>query len=80
MHISETAMVGLQHQMRAIVESWLKVQSAWLYLEPIFGSQDIRNQIPVEGNMFEEVDSHWYVNLVTRTHCSSQITLFMSSK
>ncbi|ESO88893.1 hypothetical protein LOTGIDRAFT_125424 [Lottia gigantea] len=47
------------HRMRDILESWLKVQSAWLYLEPIFGSQDIRNQIPVEGKMFEEVDEHW---------------------
>ncbi|KAL8620382.1 hypothetical protein ACOMHN_013007 [Nucella lapillus] len=47
------------HRMKAILDSWLKVQAAWLYLEPIFGSQDIRNQIPVEGSMFEEVDAHW---------------------
>ncbi|XP_076448252.1 dynein axonemal heavy chain 3-like [Babylonia areolata] len=47
------------HRMKAILDSWLKVQAAWLYLEPIFGSQDIRNQIPVEGKMFEEVDAHW---------------------
>ena len=37
-----------------------KIQSAWIYLEPIFGSEDIRNQMPVEGKMFEEVDSIWY--------------------
>ncbi|KAM4676017.1 dynein axonemal heavy chain 3-like [Discoglossus pictus] len=42
-----------------ILESWLKVQSAWLYLEPIFGSEDIRNQIPVEGKKFEIVDMNW---------------------
>ncbi|KAF6040218.1 hypothetical protein EB796_001432 [Bugula neritina] len=46
-------------RMRDILESWLKVQAAWLYLEPIFGSADIRRQIPVEGKMFEEVDNHW---------------------
>ena len=51
--------VCVQHRMKAILDSWLKVQAAWLYLEPIFGSQDIRNQIPVEGKMFEEVDSQW---------------------
>ncbi|KAK3779700.1 hypothetical protein RRG08_013655 [Elysia crispata] len=47
------------HRMKATLDSWLRVQAAWLYLEPIFGSQDIRNQIPVEGKMFEEVDEHW---------------------
>ena len=48
-----------QHRMKNILDSWLNVQAAWLYLEPIFGSQDIRNQIPVEGKMFEEVDENW---------------------
>lgn len=51
----------LQRRMRDILESWLKVQAAWLYLEPIFGSEDIRRQIPVEGKMFEEVDANWLV-------------------
>ncbi|XP_066284547.1 dynein axonemal heavy chain 3-like isoform X3 [Branchiostoma lanceolatum] len=47
------------HRMRAILESWLHVQASWLYLEPIFGSEDIRSQIPREGKMFETVDKHW---------------------
>lgn len=46
-------------RMRDILDSWLKVQAAWLYLEPIFGSEDIRAQIPVEGKMFEEVHANW---------------------
>ncbi|XP_041110137.1 dynein heavy chain 3, axonemal-like isoform X2 [Polyodon spathula] len=45
--------------MQDVLESWLRVQMAWLYLEPIFGSEDIRNQIPVEGKLFEAVDSTW---------------------
>ncbi|KAL4226017.1 Dynein heavy chain 3 [Mactra antiquata] len=47
------------HRMKDTLDSWLKVQAAWLYLEPIFGSEDIRSQIPVEGQMFVEVDQHW---------------------
>ena len=46
-------------RMKAIMDSWLRVQAAWLYLVPIFGSEDIRNQMPTEGKMFEEVDFYW---------------------
>ncbi|XP_038666815.1 dynein heavy chain 3, axonemal-like [Scyliorhinus canicula] len=45
--------------MHNILESWLRVQMVWLYLEPIFSSEDIHNQIPVQGKMFEVVDSNW---------------------
>ncbi|XP_056430455.1 dynein axonemal heavy chain 3-like [Hyla sarda] len=42
-----------------ILDSWLGVQMAWLYLEPVFGSEDILSQIPVEGTKFEIVDRNW---------------------
>ena len=46
-------------RIQSILEIWLRVQHHWLYLEPIFTTEDIIMQMPAEAKMFKDVDTCW---------------------
>ncbi|KAG8436117.1 hypothetical protein GDO86_007286 [Hymenochirus boettgeri] len=42
-----------------VLEEWLACQRSWLYLEPIFSSEDINRQLPVEGKRYQTMERTW---------------------
>ncbi|XP_015509159.2 dynein axonemal heavy chain 3 isoform X1 [Neodiprion lecontei] len=45
--------------MQDIIDQWLYYQATWMYLEPIFSSEDIMRQMPTEAKNFRVVDKIW---------------------
>jgi dynein heavy chain, axonemal len=42
-----------------VLDAWLLCQKSWLYLEPIFQSEDISRQLPSEYKRFQQVHKNW---------------------
>lgn len=46
-------------QVSDVLEQWVALQRAWMYLEPVFASKDIQQQLPAEAKRFAAVDRGW---------------------
>lgn len=57
-----------------ILDSMLKCQVTWLYLEPIFSSEDIIAQMPEEGRKFAVVDGYWKNIIAEAVRSSGHVT------
>jgi len=62
-----------------VIDYWVKVQSVWLYLEPVFSSEDIMKQMPVEGAKFKEVDNNWRI-IMGKMNANPKMTEVMKNK
>lgn len=51
----ETRLILIQDTL----DNWIKLQRSWLYLEPIFASDDFQTNMQEEKKRFERVDKNW---------------------
>lgn len=42
-----------------VLDEWVICQRSWMYLEPIFSSDDINRQLPVEGKRYQTMERIW---------------------
>lgn len=54
------------------LDEWLVCQRSWMYLENIFGAEDIQKQLPAESQKFLVVDRSWKV-IMNRTHTDPKV-------
>ena len=63
-----------------VIDEWLAVQRSWLYLQPIFDSDDIKKQLPTESKRFLTVDKNWRQTLMGAQKNPKCISFCDSSK
>ncbi|XP_074037842.1 dynein axonemal heavy chain 1 isoform X2 [Leptinotarsa decemlineata] len=56
-----------------VIEEWMDVQKQWMYLEPIFTSEDITMQLPVESKKYNSMERTWRRIMRNATECPNII-------
>ncbi|CAH8612512.1 unnamed protein product [Heterobilharzia americana] len=63
------------HLTQDVLDEWITCQRQWLYLEPIFSSEDINRQLPVESKRYATMDRIWRKVMKLATEQPQVITL-----
>lgn len=61
-HPIEAETKAWEHKLKyaqGMLDALIACQRTWMYLEPIFGSEDIIRQLPTEARRFQNVDALW---------------------
>eukprot|EP00759_Apiculatamorpha_spiralis_P058927 PhF_6_TR948/c1_g1_i1/m.1750/K10408/DNAH; dynein heavy chain, axonemal len=61
-----------------IIDQWMECQRTWLYLEPIFSSEDIAQQLPKWSKLFEKVDRTWR-KIMSMAKSSPNVMMFCTT-
>lgn len=60
---------------QSMLDVMIACQRTWMYLEPIFGSEDIMRQLPTEARRFQGVDQLWRKTLAEANQDPNFMTL-----
>ncbi|XP_053577059.1 dynein axonemal heavy chain 1 [Bombina bombina] len=55
-----------------VLDEWLTCQRSWLYLEPIFSSDDITRQLPTESKRYQTMERTWR-KIMKNAHENKQV-------
>lgn len=61
---------GILGTISETLNSWIAVQSSWNYMDAVFSSGDLSNQLPEEANHFSQIDEE-FMRLIAIAHKQS---------
>lgn len=56
----------------------MNCQCSWLYLEPIFRSEDIKRQLPLESQRYQDMDTEWR-NIMKNANENPEVRVLMKA-
>lgn len=63
-----------------VVDQWIEAQKEWMYLEPIFTSEDIARQLPVETKKYQTMERIWRRIMTTAFSCNKVMVICPDSR